>query len=350
MREGVSSWLGWFFDRFSSILPNFSSYWTEAWVQAPTCFLGGVISLIAFYIWSAWVKNNIQEVAETGWWHFKDHGSQPPNIKPGIFEKAATWMRSREESRRIYSFLKHIALPVGFSAIVAIIAIGAVYRVFLHYPAIKDGACVFLEEKDQSSGKGMAEAGDEGADLNVEGARDFSTTDPCFPTGMTLEKGQHYEISVFTFPEEMPKGRDEPGEIAKIIIDISQGMTWRDLDMPAGTDGLDGFWQIFNPILVFATPARRHLSLPWFTLMGEIGKDSGHVFPINQDDPFVFIAPAKGELHLYVNDMINAPGFGVRQGEEDTNGEIIKSYDPDAAYQNNEGKAKVTLVPAREAS
>ncbi|MGI9450626.1 MAG: DUF2235 domain-containing protein, partial [Geminicoccaceae bacterium] len=271
MRKGMSSWLGWFFDRFSSILPNFSSYWTEAWVQAPICFLGGVISLITFYIWSAWVKNNIQEVAETGWWHFKDHRSQPPNIKPGIFEKAATWIRSREESRRIYSFLKHIALPVGFSAIVAIIAIGAVYRVFLHYPAIKDGACVFLEEKDQSSGKGMAEAGDEGANLTVGETRDFSTKYPCFPTGMTLEKGQHYEISVYTYPKAMPKGHDEPGEIAKIIIEIGQGMTWRDLDIPAGTDGLDGFWQIFNPILVFATPARRHLSLPWFTLMGEIG-------------------------------------------------------------------------------
>ena len=346
-REGASYYLGWVFDRFSGILPNFSTYWTEAWVQAPACFIGGVVCLILFYFWSDWIKGNIQQVAENGWWFFKDQGSEPPDIAPGIFERGATKIRSRKESRHIYSFFKRFVLPYGFSAIIAIIVISASYRVFFHYPAVKDGVCVFLEEKDQPSGTKTTDADVNKVSSYTRQRGVFETRDFCFSTEMYFEKGQRYRISVITDSDNKPIDHDQPGEIDKINIEIGSEMTWQDLDISAGVDGFENGWKNYDPRFILFVPTRRHLSLPWFTLMGEIGKDSGHVFPINRDEPFIYTSPADGRLHLYVNDMINVPGIGVPQDERDNDGEIIESYGPDAAYRNNRGKAKVTIVRAK---
>ena len=54
-------------------------------------------------------------------------------------------------------------------------------------------------------------------------------------------------------------------------------------------------------------PARRHLALPWFTLVAEIRPDSDDVYPFTRTE-FIWEAPRAGGLYLYVNDAIN-PGI-----------------------------------------
>ncbi|MGI9500768.1 MAG: hypothetical protein ACR2P3_12055, partial [Geminicoccaceae bacterium] len=85
-------------------------------------------------------------------------------------------------------------------------------------------------------------------------------------------------------------------------------------------------------------PTRRHLSIPWFTLMGEIGKDSGQAFPINRSN-FTFRAQASGPLYIYVNDGINVPGLSIPNAR----GNASRSVD--AAYANNLGKAVIEIEP-----
>ena len=54
-------------------------------------------------------------------------------------------------------------------------------------------------------------------------------------------------------------------------------------------------------------PARRQLSLPWFTLVAEIGRDSGDALP-DQPRELRLRAARDGRLYLYVNDAIDSFG------------------------------------------
>jgi hypothetical protein len=109
-----------------------------------------------------------------------------------------------------------------------------------------------------------------------------------------------------------------------------------------------------NPVFVAGVPSRRSLLLPWFTLTGELGRDSGHTFPLNRER--VVVRPSEtGRLHLYVNDAINALGAeldfdpqaidGFPIGEEERqSGRSAAWY---AYYLNNGGTATITVTPDR---
>ena len=81
--------------------------------------------------------------------------------------------------------------------------------------------------------------------------------------------------------------------------------------------------------------------LPWFSLVGEIGRDSGNTFPINQET-ITFTANATGRLYLYVNDTINVTGSPIPQDFEHTT--FLTNVA--AAYKNNKGSAIVTVARA----
>ena len=97
-------------------------------------------------------------------------------------------------------------------------------------------------------------------------------------------------------------------------------------------------------------PARRHLTLPWLTLVGEIGRDSGAAFPLHRDR--VVLEPTRtGQLYLYVNDAIN-PGIELKDLNVDDAAELPitqaerasrKSSAWYATYLNNAGVATITV-------
>jgi hypothetical protein len=138
-----------------------------------------------------------------------------------------------------------------------------------------------------------------------DGSREirFDTAEPCVDSGIMLEEGRRYLVTM-------------------------QADSWRDGDYDAAPTGLSGFWYRFDPVYPVFVPSRRQILLPWFTLIAEIGRDSGEVFPLNRPS-FTFAPPRSGRLYLYVNDAIDPWG-----------GEMY-SY-----YGNNVGTAriKVTLL------
>ena len=113
---------------------------------------------------------------------------------------------------------------------------------------------------------------------------------------------------------------------------------------------LAGFGSVANPVFVARIPARRHLTLPWFTLVGEISRDLGAVFPLHRGR--VVLEPTRtGQLYLYVNDAINGLGLDHDINVRDIDGLPIsdaertsgKSSAWYADYLDNAGVATITV-------
>ncbi|MEM8951272.1 MAG: DUF2235 domain-containing protein [Pseudomonadota bacterium] len=311
--SAFSKALGAIFDRITGFLPNFLTTWTEAWVQSPGWFIALLAGLAGFYVWSSYVKGNIQELAESGWWHIKGHTSTSPDRKLGVWEALADWYRGTSLSRWLSTTFKRFLLPVGFSVLCLAIVLGAIYRIAVHYPAVSAGACALLKETSRAPF-----APDKQAPEPVEPrpSNDFKTSDPCFETDFLLEKGQKYRLDVRTIKDP-----------------------WLDLTIPASYGGFENGLTNLSPLFLLMSPTKRHLALPWFSLVGEIGRDSGNIFPINRET-ITFTAPATGRLYLYVNDTVNALGLSIPQNPEHT--KSLKSAV--AAYRNNKGSAIVTVA------
>ncbi len=320
-RTGASEKVsGWILDLISSLLPGIVTYWTEAWSQSPKLFAGLLISFIGFFLWSGWIKGNTQQVAESGWWHLKGLEPPPPRRKVGFFEKVAGFYRSNRWTIGLHEIFKKYVLAPVFVAICAYLTLAASYRLLIHYPVVKAGACAYLGER-------KVESIPEPRESVV-----FNTTDTCLNSDITLEEGRVYDV--------------------KVLGDID----WIDgEETKSSIDGFDSWLRPFHPIFLTTAPTRRHLTMPWFTLTGEIGKDTGHVFPINRKT-FTFKAPADGTLYFYVNDAINVIGPKVSPWLEKVSpmlgiGSLIspdiqKSIsNPNVFYENNQGKVTITVKP-----
>ena len=92
-----------------------------------------------------------------------------------------------------------------------------------------------------------------------EGADDiYDASNPCQETGIQLEKGKKY------------------------LVEVLQPQGWEDGGVAARFDGLESFWSRFKPEYFLGAALRRRIRFPWFVLTGEIGRDTGIVFPINR--------------------------------------------------------------------
>ena len=309
----ISKFFGAIFDYSVGFLPSFFSTWTEAWVQSPYWFSALLAGLIGFYVWSAYVKGNIQEVAESAWWHIKGNGGPVPDHEPSFWESLAAWYRGTLLNQWLKAAFKRVLLPVGFSVLCVAIGLGAIYRIAVHYPAVSDGACVLLQETSRAP---YAPDKQVKAPIETNQPNDFKTNDPCFETDFVLEKGQKYRLYVQTIKDP-----------------------WLDLTIPANYEGLENGWMKDSPLLLLASPTKRHVMLPWFGLVGEIGRDSGNIFPISRET-ITFTATATGRLYLYVNDAINVTGSPIPQDPEHT--KFLTNAV--AAYKNNKGSAIVTVA------
>ena len=300
------------FDRLIAFLPSFATYWTDTWVQNPWWFI--ILSLVLIAV--LWHRRNIaantQRLAEVAWWADRKNATTPPNVSNvGLFETIAKWLRGAGLAKSTYRLWVKRILPAFFLLLLVYLSYILAFRILVHYPEVQGGIC----------GKAGAAAVtptavailDSGAGT-ADGERElvFSTQDHCFDTGLILHAGQSYTVDI------------------KILE------PWIDGAYAAGITGLEHFTDRFAWPFMAGIPFRRELSMPWFTLLAEIGQDSGHVFPMNQT-PFTFKPQHTGRLYLYVNDAINALGLPI-------DGVETSSQAWNAFYLNNRGKASVTIT------
>ena len=293
--------LAWLVDRLDPFLPDALGYWLDGWTQTAPWFLG----LAVLYLLLTWHRRNIaantQEIAEAGWWHFKWPGGPTARIRDvGVFERIAWWLRRRGLMASLYSFGVKVVLPLAAAVIVLIVFAVVGYRLIVHTPFAAQGLCA------KALGDQRIAAPSQQTVTRIP----FATDNVCIDTGVDLLSGRRYEVTV------------EIGE------------AWTDASIPAGIAGFERFQARFQWPVPLAFPARRHLSMPWFALIGEIGRDSGEIFPIKRST-FTFRPAASGRLHLYVNDAINS-------GELDL-AAFGLGRDWPTFYANNEGTATIMV-------
>ena len=272
---------GWLPALLPGSLSSWAGYWTEAWAQSPLWF--GILA--AVYVWLLWhsrrVDGAIHRLSEAAWWHVK----QPPGSKPdvprvGMFEQLAGRLRRSSPLQGFHRLSVRWGVPILAAVLGAFVIGGAAYRVAVHLPTVREGVCkAWLEALTQNGAVNPVarQASDDAVTIA------FDARMPCIDTGKWLESGRTY------------------------VIDVAQVKDWKDASHPAGTAGLAGLEYLLEPAYLGGIAARRDLGLPWFTLVGEIGRDSGYTFPLHRNR--VILKPTQpGRLYLYVNDAIN-PGL-----------------------------------------
>jgi hypothetical protein len=211
-------------------------------------------------------------------------------------------------------------VPILASVLGVFLIGGAFYRVAVHLPSVGGAVCKTWLEALSQNGAAKPIARDGAASIA------FDTRTPCTDTGMWLETGRRY------------------------VIDVTDVKGWQDASYAAGAAGLSGLEYLLEPAYLGGIAARRDLSLPWFTLVGEIGRDSGRTFPLHRNR--VVLKPTEpGRLFLYVNDAINpglelaglnvadADGWPITP-EERQSGRSSAWY---ANYLNNTGTATIRV-------
>lgn len=314
--SGFQSFIGWFLERLDPILPAFLDKWSAAWAQSPYLFAVLVLIIAGLIAYARRVARVIHRLAEAGWWPVKQHPGDVPIIpEAGLFERFAEWIRNLALAKRLHRYSDK-ALPYVALLAVLYVLLGAAYRLGIHDPLVRHGICNRAETV-RVTGAGF------GKEFQ------FDTRTPCLDTGLSLVAGKNY------------------------TIDLGSAENWRDLDTPASHSGLTHWYSRFHPVFLAALPARRHLSVPWFGLIGEIGLDSGEILPLRIDKTS-FRAPASGKLYLYVNDAINALALAVRSKPGENTGSFCRhetvetgesaiSTEWCAFYTNNHGIASVVV-------
>jgi hypothetical protein len=307
-----------------AVLPGFlgswAGYWTASWAQSPYLFLVLAVVYGLLHWHSRSIDGNIRRLTEAGWWHVK----RPPGPKPdvsrvGPFERIARTLRGSGRLQRIRRGSIRWGVPI-VAAVFALYVLGTtVYRATLHREMVAGGVCAtWLRSNAAPSWHDVSPAGD---------SITFDPRTPCLATGLILQEGQRYSIEV-----------DARG--------------WKDGETEADPDGLSGMGPLAEPAFLGGVPARRHLALPWFTLVAEIRPDSDDVFPFTRTE-FIWEAPRAGGLYLYVNDAINpgveladlnvadADGLPITEAERAS----AKSEAWYAFYLNNRGTATIRVRP-----
>ncbi len=310
---------GWVPALLPGALSSWASYWTETWAQSPFWF--GFLAIVygALQWHSRAIEGKTRRLSEAAWWHVKRPAGGKPDVPgAGPFEwLAARWRRSGP-LQRARQFSLRWGVPVLAAVLGLYVLAGTAYRFAVHLPSVGDGVCTTWLRTQATNG--AAPPG-----LRAKDTIAFDTRAPCLATGLTLQEGQRYVIEVDT-------------------------KNWKDGDHDADQRGLAGFGSVANPVFVARIPARRHLTLPWFTLVGEISRDSGAVFPLHRGR--VVLEPTRtGQLYLYVNDAINGLGLDHDINVRDIDGLPIsdaertsgKSSAWYADYLDNAGVATITV-------
>ena len=276
------------FEAFKGILPKHASILIDAFRQYPLWFL---FFLFLFLIECMLKRRAFAKTlarATAAWSVVKD--SKPP---PQWSLTITARLREISVGKACEMFRKAWWIIVSIFLVIVIFVV--IDRVLFH---VRDSAGLLCQPSS--------------ATIPATGRTSikFSTENPCLPTKMALAAGSTYWFGVQT------------------------QMTWTDGEYRARPDGLEGCPSL---TMCISTPLRRHVSRPWFELMGRVGHSGWETFVISSEA--CYTAQSDGELYLYVNDAV----FG---------------FLPDPYWAlpyfwpkgKNRGTATVTVTPVKQSS
>lgn len=288
-------WLSDLIRLAGAFLPSVADPWLNGYARSPVTFAGIALLLTLFSIKGARLSSHIKSDMGAIW--------QSSVVARHVVNGSPENWIYRLRTNRLYLAAKRFwrfQLGPTISAIF-FVYVGLLLINHLSYIALDDAGLVCRET-------GTASKMERGETRRVL----FDSASICSTTGVLLEEGGRYAISV--------RAREPHWYDRNIETD------------PAGFYSLDAptVWQ--KAIMILALPMRRELIRPWFRMVarsGSVGGEESFLDPDPKDHSIdeVLRATRDGQLFLFVNDaVLGIPGL---EG---------------AFYSNNVGTAEVTIT------
>lgn len=270
-----------------TFLPDFLSPWLKAYQSHPALFLLIMFLFVAILYLGGRLQGKLFDQMRR---IFNQPG--PAKVRSGLIYR----VRSNQRLKKSLKWLKEKLIP----ALILIIILMFIPRGLF---AIIDASGLTCTPTP--------------ADLKsylVKGesrTKNFDSKSLCWPSGVEVEAGKHY----------------------KITLVINQHDQWLDRKTPARVSGVEK--KDLSFFMYLALPLRRHLMEPWFKPIARIGLSGRDDYPLNPeewsgstDNQLIAVIEAhrSGELFLFVNDAV-LPVPNAWQG----------------FYGNNPGTADVTI-------
>lgn len=311
------------------VLPSFASTWTSSFATNPNLFLPLLLALLICMAWGKRLDTMIRDKMRRVWYSVtplkpNSVASMPQLRKPTLRDRAIQRLRTHIAYKAFMYFLGYQLLPFVF---VLAILLGVV--MFLGQPLFAWAA---------SSGA-LCQAPENGA--SELATFWFDTREPCAYSGMRVQQGRSYEIS----------------------MQVPDQWRWSDSTIAASPGGFECPLEFPTSwLMAISTPARRHMGQPWFQTMVRVGANGNESYALPIKPPALlppekcplkpkiktwpkgwrcppdavtveggrvftssFTASANGPLFFYVNDAVGWPFFS------------------DYLYRNNQGCARVTI-------
>lgn len=268
--EAVLSWpIRFVSEALALVLPGFTSRWLNVLRTHPAAFLAVAAIGVVFWRQSTRLETRIFDASRFRWTAGMN-GFVPPR---NTATRAARALRTTAWLVATYRWVAGRFLPWVIAMVMLAAVPYGINRIVMNALSAAGQVCAGTPEKDLKS-------------VPPEGtSRTLLTKDPCFATGITLEKGVTYRIEA-TGPAGLRDGLIDAPETSK-------GFGIFDASVPYVT----------RAIMLAAFPMRRHTFENYFVpiaRIGALGRDE-HALA---DGP-VTITPAQtGELFLFVNDAV----------------------------------------------
>jgi hypothetical protein len=364
--QGSSAFLGSVMQYIGTALPGYAKPWSDALIDRP--WACGIVIAITFYLYlkNSGLRDSIADLARQAWMPLArtKRLTQQAN-QPRATATFAHWMRTSAITGVVSCLTSRYILP-GAGLLLIFAAIGiSISRSTVTFREGSGALCSI----PVSASSAPIEAPELGNSISRDG---FSIDEICWASGLRLQKGRHYELTIEmtepffdqTLMTDIAGFRDKSFRhlsaqfilrwwtadwfqpIAKIGRTGSDAWPLISADgdtaLPIGIDASgkqipqhfyeDPSYKDRLPELKRGLAADDPSRLPYYSKIpaSELATANEIESRYNLRRKFIsrFTAPADGELMLYVNDAIAAIPF-VR---------TIKGF-----YANNSGSAKVTL-------
>jgi hypothetical protein len=281
-------------------LPGIAGWWIGAFAANPKEFLIGVVVLSALLFYGSAVGSKITDSMDAIW----EEKFQGPGVTRRYIHEAIRAFRTNGAVVSFHRAMKRYVIP--FVSAFALVYLGLTLVSHLSFNFF-DAAGFFCKETDNPHN----------LIPNEERAITFNVGSFCQPTGIFLERGYRYALTITRSGPWL----DGPRESGVVGYEITELPSWRDRFL---------MWS--------RLPLRRVFLRPWFLVIARIGSGGNDEYFVDPDsrsglqDPqnykvlSAFPTRKSGELFLYVNDAaIGLPWIN------------------DLFYWNNFGEAQVTI-------
>lgn len=248
----------------TTFIPAFAAGWIEALRQNPQWLIGFLlVFLVLSRIKHTWFRKTGALSAEA-WKEVKEGKIKEPESHVDLPSTLTYKVRTNPTLTFLYQGFAKKALPMVCMMIMVIVPFLLMSRIIFEVRTTAGGIC-----ETPATVSTLAP----GKSHSI----DFATNSPCSPTGITVEKGKQYQVTV---------------EVEE---------KWMDGDnIAADPNGFVDMWDSVK--LALAVPTRRSWSAPWFSLLGRVGSEGKDRFEIGQSH--VFIGKTDGPLFVFVNDAV----------------------------------------------